>query len=162
MRASIKSLIFACLLTASTAFADTCSDGMMPTFPGAQATAICNRINGGTLTSPTISGNLTFSTATAKIIPGATSLTFRNNADSADNLSITDAGAIGLRNSVTFSGGNTITSQAAQNLTLNGINAVVLQANGLERWRTGTTGALTQSPNPIQVSSVADWDYGLN
>jgi len=54
-----------------------------------------------TLTSPTISGNLTFSTAAAKIIPGATSLTFRNNADSADNLSITDAGNLGIRGNLT-------------------------------------------------------------
>jgi hypothetical protein len=46
------------------------------------------------LTDPTISGNLTFSSATARIIPGATSLTFRNNADSASNLSITDAGTV--------------------------------------------------------------------
>lgn len=54
------------------------------------------------LTSPTISGNLTFSTAAAKIIPGATSLTFRNNADSVDNLSITDAGIISVRQDIKY------------------------------------------------------------
>lgn len=53
-----------------------------------------------TLTNPTISGNLTFSTAAAKIIPGATSLTFRNNADAASNISITDAGVVTLRDSL--------------------------------------------------------------
>ena len=54
------------------------------------------------LTNPSISGNATFSTAAAKIIPGATSLTFRNNADSADNLSISDAGVLGIRNDIAF------------------------------------------------------------
>lgn len=49
-----------------------------------------------TLTNPTISENLTFSSASANIIPGATSLTFRNNADSADNLSLTDAGLVAI------------------------------------------------------------------
>lgn len=38
--------------------------------------------------------SLTFSGAAAKIIPGATSLTIKNNADSVDNLKITDAGVV--------------------------------------------------------------------
>lgn len=46
-------------------------------------------------------GNLTFGAASAKIIPGATSLLFRNNGDSADNLSITDAGVVSVRASLT-------------------------------------------------------------
>lgn len=57
-------------------------------------------IGSSTLASPTISGNLTFSTAAAKIIPGATSLTFRNNADSGSNIVITDAGVITLRDNL--------------------------------------------------------------
>jgi hypothetical protein len=48
-------------------------------------------INPGDLTIT--AGNLKFGAASAKIIPGATNLSFRNNADSADNLLITDAGA---------------------------------------------------------------------
>lgn len=43
---------------------------------------------------PTLTGNLTFSAASASIIPGATSLLVRNNANSASNLIITDAGEI--------------------------------------------------------------------
>ncbi len=43
-------------------------------------------------------GNVILSAASAKIIPGSTSLLFRNNADSADNLTISDAGLVTLRN----------------------------------------------------------------
>lgn len=39
-------------------------------------------------------GNLSFGAASAHIIPGATSLLFRNHADSASNLAITDAGLV--------------------------------------------------------------------
>ena len=54
-------------------------------------------------------GNLTFGAASAKIIPGATSLLFRNNADSATNLTITDAGAVTIgRSTLSVSAGATI------------------------------------------------------
>ena len=51
----------------------------------------------------TISGQnaITFTHATAEIIPGATSLTFRNSADNASNLIISDAGVITLRAALT-------------------------------------------------------------
>jgi hypothetical protein len=45
-------------------------------------------------------GRLVMGTAVAKIIPGATSISLRNNADSADNLILTDAGLATLRNAV--------------------------------------------------------------
>jgi hypothetical protein len=57
------------------------------TFPGG-ASAISG--------DQTISGNLIFSAASAKIIPGATSLLIRNNADSGSNVAITNAGAVAL------------------------------------------------------------------
>lgn len=41
-----------------------------------------------------IKANLLFSAASAKIIPGATSLLFRNNADTQTNVTIADAGAV--------------------------------------------------------------------
>lgn len=49
-------------------------------------------------------GNLTFGAASAKVIPGATSLLFRNNADGATNLSIADAGDVVIRGTLTVSG----------------------------------------------------------
>lgn len=43
-------------------------------------------------TSTTINGFLAFSTAVSRIVPGATSLSLRNNANAADNLLMADAG----------------------------------------------------------------------
>lgn len=48
-------------------------------------------------------GNLTFGAASAKIIPGATSLLVRDTADANTNLSVTDAGALTVRNGLTVS-----------------------------------------------------------
>lgn len=63
-------------------------------------------------------GSLLLSTAVSKIIPGATSLSLRNNADSADNLIITNAGAVTVRAGLTV--GSTVklpnaTAVAARN-----------------------------------------------
>lgn len=128
-----------------------------------------------TLIDPVVSGNLTFSTEAAKIIPGATSLTFRNNADSANNISITDAGAIGLRSSVTITdsaanirrfsvvgtGGATI-SMSAQSTTgsIATENAFPLTfvTNNSSRWSINTSGALTQDAtngDSIVISKTA-------
>jgi hypothetical protein len=65
-------------------------------------------------------GNLTFGAASAKIIPGATSLLFRDNGDANTNLSITDAGAVTIRAGLTVTaGGLTVSSgtTAVQALT---------------------------------------------
>jgi hypothetical protein len=69
-----------------------------------------------TLGASTVGGDLTigsafrllFGAAVAKIIPGATSISHRNNADSADNLLITDAGAVTVRNGLTVTAGDGI------------------------------------------------------
>lgn len=44
-----------------------------------------------------LTGTLTFATAVSKIVPGATSISHRNNADSADNLLINDNGDTSVR-----------------------------------------------------------------
>lgn len=79
--------------------------------------------SGITLTNPTISGNLTFSSASAKIIPGATDLTIRNNADNANNLYINDAGLLSIRNNLNFTGTSFFiypnSADAADNRTVN-------------------------------------------
>jgi len=54
-------------------------------------------LSGGTLTGALTTTQLSISTAVGKIIPGATSLSLRNNADSADNLLISDAGNVTVR-----------------------------------------------------------------
>jgi hypothetical protein len=81
---------------------------------GWSAGAACT-ITAGGLTSTALSVSdqtaLTFSHATARIVPGATSLSWRNNANSADNLIITDAGAATVRAGLTVTtGGLTVTT----------------------------------------------------
>jgi len=59
----------------------------------------------GTLTSVTTSGAVTITAATSKLIPGATSFSHRNSADSADNLLIADSGAVTGRSSLVWGTG---------------------------------------------------------
>jgi hypothetical protein len=72
--------------------------------------------NGLTLTAGdavVTAGRLLLSAAASKIVPGATSLSLRNNADSADNLLLTNAGLVTLRNAVqipTTAAGSVVTS----------------------------------------------------
>lgn len=49
-------------------------------------------------------GALTFGAAASKVVPGATSLSLRNNADSADNLVVLDAGGATFRSTVSAGG----------------------------------------------------------
>lgn len=49
-----------------------------------------------TLTTPTVSGDLTMSTAVSQLVPGATSFAIRNNADTVDNLFVTNAGLVAI------------------------------------------------------------------
>lgn len=48
-------------------------------------------------TTASLAGPITLTTAASKIIPGATSLSHRNNADNADNILIADAGGVTFR-----------------------------------------------------------------
>jgi hypothetical protein len=64
----------------------------------------------GTLTSLTIGGalsgvtTLTMTAAASKIVPGVTSFSLRNNADNADNLIVTNAGAVTVRSHLMVTG----------------------------------------------------------
>ena len=55
-------------------------------------------------------GDLLIDAAAARIIPGATSFAIRNNANGADNLLVTDAGALTARTTITASTGLTVTT----------------------------------------------------
>jgi hypothetical protein len=74
------------------------------------ATKLATFFGDGTLK---IEGNLSFADAVSKIIPGATSLSLRNTADSADNILITDAGVVTLRNNLLFATDNSFDIGAA-------------------------------------------------
>lgn len=70
-------------------------------------------------------GNLTFGAASAKVIPGATSLLFRDTADANTNLSITDAGAVTVRAGLTVSGsGIAVTGNSTIAGTLGSITTI--------------------------------------
>lgn len=58
----------------------------------------------GTLTSIVTSGALNITATASKIIPGATSLALRNNADNADNILIADNGNVTIRGTLTGGG----------------------------------------------------------
>lgn len=77
-------------------------------------------------------GNLTFGAASAKVIPGATSLLFRNTADSATNLSITNAGSVTIRDALTVStGGLTVTGNSTITGTLGGLTGLTVASGNL-------------------------------
>ena len=77
---------------------------------------------------------LTFTHASARILPGATGLYFRDTANSADNLGITDAGVVTVRGGLTVtaggatvsSGGITVTGNSTITGTLSGITTMTV------------------------------------
>lgn len=87
------------------------------------------------------SGSLTFTAAASKIIPGATSFSIRNTADSADNLIITNAGAATIRAGLTVTaGGLTVTA-----------GGLVVSATGV----TITAGGLTLTDDNITFNGTS-------
>ncbi len=72
-------------------------------------------VSAGTFSIPaggfSMAGPLTLTAATSQIIPGATSMSLRNNANSADNLLVSNAGAATVRAGLTVTtGGGVITA----------------------------------------------------
>src|SRR2546423_13910000 len=70
---------------------------------GATITTGGQTVTAGNLTLT--AGNVVLGAASAKIIPGATSLLIRDHADANSNLNILDSGATTIRGAVTPSGG---------------------------------------------------------
>lgn len=75
-------------------------------------------INSGNLA--VTAGEIVMGAAASKIVPGATSLSLRNHADSTDNVTVTDAGTVAIRANLNLSGGQ-----------LNVYNAVQTQGRGV-------------------------------
>lgn len=114
-------VIAALLALAGSALADTCASSLTgPAFTPAQAVKLCstfgsslsisllpqttNAVDLGSASkqwrNAYLGTNLVFGAANAKIIPGATSLKFQNNADTNTNLQIADAGTATFRASI--------------------------------------------------------------
>lgn len=103
----------------------------------------------------TLTGTLTMATAVSKLVPGATSFSHRNNADNADNLIITDAGAVTTRGGLTITTGGL--GVAAGNVTIttgtltvnNFINGTVFRTNSANP---AASGILRLANNEVGVA----------
>lgn len=99
----------------------------------------------------TATNGITFSQAVGRIVPGATSLSLRNNADSADNLILTDAGAATIRAGATITaGGLQIT---AGNLAL---GTTVQTQNALRIAGSLVTGSIVQWGISCDITGQSD------
>ena len=78
----------------------------------------------GSFTTGAFSGTVTFSDTNSKIVPGATNFSLRNNADSADNLAITDAGVVTIRAGLTVTAGNFVAGVAVSVAGITATNSV--------------------------------------
>lgn len=96
---------------------------------------------------------LWFTPAVSKIVPGATSISLRNNADTLDNLIITDAGAATFRNTV--SGITTLSCTTVTATNLGGTLSTAAQPNVTS---IGTVASLTIST--IVLGSVTSSTVG--
>lgn len=102
----------------------------------------------------TLGARLLFSTAASKLVPGGTSLSFRNNADTADNLIVTDAGVVTIRSTLAILG-NAIgfTAAAGVFIATTDNNTITLTTNNLARWTFGTDGSLKAAANGTGITT---------
>ena len=113
------------------------------TTTGALSATSNSGINGDlTVFSP---GRLLFTSLASKIVPGATSISHRNNADSADNLLISDAGNLTARGTLALSAN-------PGSITMQGVGTASIVG--------GTTG-LNIANNANNANNVAVTDAGL-
>lgn len=123
---------------------------------GALTTTGAESVSGDlTIQSP---GRLVFGATAAKVIPGATSVSLRNNADSADNLLVVDAGNVTVRNNLTVNNNATITG----NETVSGqINTPTLIAfSGSAAQISGGSASLSLRNNANNADNVLVTDAG--
>lgn len=112
-----------------------------------------------------VGGNLTLTTAVSRIVPGATSLSLRNNANNADNLIIVDAGDATLRGSFTMSDakniilgsttGNQIGTAITQKMGFYGATAIAQRA-GAAQVAVITTASTNAAPFGYATGAQAD------
>ncbi len=114
----------------------------------------------------TIGGNLIFTAAAARIIPGATSLTFRDHANANNNLAITDAGNVTIRGNV-GSGGQAATAavgllvgggSTTGSVTQQGVYGRVIGDSGA----TNEIAAVVADPQTVAASFTAAQVFGFH
>lgn len=100
------------------------------TYPGGAT------VNAGDLTVD--AGNLIFTAASAKIIPGVTSLLIRDTADANTNLGITNAGVVTIRAGLTVTAGGITVTAGDLSLAGDGAAAVSIIAGTTNGLKIGT------------------------
>lgn len=103
-------------------------------------------------------GNLTFGAASAKIIPGATSLLFRDNGDANTNLSITDAGAVTVRAGLTVTAGGLTVSAGTTAVGALTTGAITVTGAKITAAATAAGYASLNLPHGTAPSSPANGD----
>ena len=107
------------------------------------------------LTTPTVTGVLTLATAASQVVPGATSLDFRNHAGSASNLKILDSGQVSI-------GGGTsslTTNLMTYDSTVLPDNATILTSVNIVG---ANSGATNRTDNGIRSLNVVNTWTGAN
>lgn len=87
----------------------------------------------GSMVDALLSGVLMFSAAVSKLIPGATSFSIRNHADSADNVLVADDGSVTVLKKVTITGvgGSDALAIGNGNITTSGaVTGLIVIATG--------------------------------
>lgn len=109
--------------------------------------------NAGTeLFRMTDGGTFKMATAASKFVPGATSLTFRNNADTQDNVAITDAGNVTVgRGDLTVSIGNFIITGVAGTVQIGGNQVIGPRLTG---YTNAWTGAAANKATGYDASTI--------
>ena len=127
-------------------------------------------ITGGNLVSSagmSLGDNLVLTAAVSRVVPGVTSLSFRNNANSADNLIITDSGGVTVRSNATING--TALTQGANagasfasviNGADTGSRTLEFHSAGVRRWLLQCTGAESGSDTGAALNLLARVDAG--
>lgn len=115
----------------------------------------------GITVAGSLSGSqLAITTAVGKIIPGATSISLRNNADTQDNLLIADSGAITVRSSI---GGITTLTATASLLAPAVVTSIVDSGSGtLVLKGAGTTALTITGANAVFAGTIASGQITAN
>lgn len=103
-------------------------------------------VTGGLISSGdlTLDGRLIMAQAVSKIVGGVTSLSIRDHTDSADNLLVTDVGAVTARTALTIAAGPLAMGEAASRLVPGATSfSVRNNANGADNLLISNAGAVT-------------------
>lgn len=112
-----------------------------------------------------VAGVLRFDAAASRIVPGATSLALRNHANNADNVLISDAGAMVIRAGLTATGNSTITGSLVGLTTITREATIqpsvpTLTVNSTTPTVSGGTVFAENNTNPTSITDFTPHNHG--